>query len=63
MAEPNKTPVGPAPVKLRSREELEKARKSEIIRAMRDASEAKQVIPAEWVSELAQLVDVDIRRR
>jgi hypothetical protein len=39
------------------------SRKAEIVRAMRDASEADQVIPLEWVQELAELVDVDLRKR
>lgn len=50
-------------VKLRSREDVQKARKAEIVRALRDASEAKAAVPVEWVEELAELVDVDIRRR
>jgi TusA-related sulfurtransferase len=51
------------PVTLRPREAIMNARKGEIVRAMRDASEAKQPIPVEWVEELAELVSVDIRRR
>lgn len=58
-----KTPGGKAPVTLRSREDLEKSRKAEIIRAMRDASESNQLIPVEWIHELAGLVAVDIRKR
>lgn len=50
-------------VKLRPREDVMKSRKGEIIRAMRDAAEAGQVADPEWVSELADLVDVDIRKR
>lgn len=50
-------------VSLRSREQVQQARKAEIVRAMRDAAEANQVIPTAWVEELAELVGVDIRRR
>lgn len=50
-------------VTLRPREALLNARKAEIVRAMRDASEATQIVPVEWVQELAELVDVDLRRR
>lgn len=65
-------PIPPAPprpqtekpvVTLRPREALLNSRKAEIIRTMRDASEANQVVPIEWVNELAELVGVDLRRR
>lgn len=60
MSEANE--IKPA-IKLRSREDVEKARKAEIVRALRDAAEAKQPVALEWITELAQLVDVDIRKR
>lgn len=50
-------------VKLRPKEAVMNARKGEIIRAMRDAAEAGQVADPAWVTELAELVDVDIRKR
>ena len=50
-------------VTLRPRESVMQARKGEIIRALRDAAEAKQPIELEWVEELSQLVNVDIRKR
>lgn len=50
-------------VTLRPREAVMAARKAEIIRAMRDASEQSQPVPLDWVQELAGLVDVDLRRR
>jgi hydrogenase maturation factor len=50
-------------VTLRPKEQVQKARTGEIIRAMRDAAEGGQVADPEWVSELAELVDVDIRKR
>lgn len=53
----------PEKVTLRPRETVMTARKGEIVRAMRDASEANQVAPIEWVEELAELVGVDLRRR
>lgn len=56
--------VAPKPeVKIRSREQVDSARKAEIIRAMRDAAEIKQPVELAWVEELAQLIGVDIRRR
>ena len=61
MNEPKSAP--PTTVKLRSKDEVEKARKAEIVRALRDAAEAQQAVPPEWITELAQLVDVDIRKR
>jgi hypothetical protein len=50
-------------VTLRPREAVMNSRKAEIVRAMRDAAEAKQLIELTWVEELAELVGVDIRRR
>jgi hypothetical protein len=64
---PPPPPPRPQPKKtsitLRPREAVMNSRKAEIVRAMRDASEADQVIPLEWVQELAELVDVDLRKR
>jgi hypothetical protein len=58
------TETSPKPaVTLRSREQVQNARKGEIVRAMRDAAEAKQPVELAWVEELAELVGVDIRRR
>lgn len=56
MSEENK-------VKLRSKEQVQKARTGEIIRAMRDAAEQSQPADLLWIEELAELVDVDIRKR
>jgi hypothetical protein len=56
-------PAQPTTVKLRSKKDVEKARKAEIVRALRDAAEAQEAVPTEWIQELAQLVDVDIRKR
>lgn len=50
-------------VTLRSQEAVKNQRKGEIIRAMRDASELGQVAELAWVTELAELVGVDIRKR
>jgi transcriptional regulator GlxA family with amidase domain len=50
-------------ITLRSKEQVQKARTGEIIRAMRDAAELKQPVDAAWVEELAELVGVDIRKR
>lgn len=48
---------------VRPREALFAGRKAEIIRGLRDTSEAGMVPPMEWVVELAELCEVDIRRR
>ena len=50
-------------VKLRPKDAVMQQRKGEIIRAMRDAAEIGQPADPEWVQELAELVDVDIRKR
>lgn len=50
-------------VTLRPRETVMKSRQAEIIRAMRDASENRQVADLLWVEELAELIGVDIRKR
>lgn len=50
-------------VTLRPKEAVMNARKAEIIRALRDAAEAEVAVPGEWIAELAELVDVDLRRR
>jgi hypothetical protein len=50
-------------VTLRSKEQVQKARTGEIIRAIRDASEQRQPIDLLWVEELAELIGVDIRKR
>jgi hypothetical protein len=59
MAEQPKTQK----VTLRPREAVENSRKGEILRAMRDAAEAGQPADSAWVTELAGLVGVDIRKR
>jgi hypothetical protein len=50
-------------VTLRPKEAVMNSRKAEIVRAMRDASEAGQVADLAWVEELAGLVNVDLRKR
>lgn len=50
-------------VTLRPREAILNQRKAEIIRAMRDAADIGQPVELAWVQELAELVDVDIRKR
>ena len=61
VSEPNESNK-PA-VTLRPREAVMNARKAEIIRALRDAAEKEVPVPLEWITELAELVDVDIRKR
>jgi hypothetical protein len=48
---------------LRARAVWLESRKGEIVRAMRDASTAGQMIPIEWVTELAGLIGIDLRKR
>jgi hypothetical protein len=50
-------------VTLRPKEAVMNSRKAEIIRTMRDAAEAGQVAETAWITELAELVDVDLRKR
>jgi 3-dehydroquinate dehydratase len=50
-------------VTLRPKEAVMNSRKAEIIRTLRDASEAGQVAELDWITELAELVDVDLRKR
>lgn len=54
---------GKPSVSLRPREAVMNSRKAEIVRALRDAAEAKQLVELAWVEELAELVAVDLRRR
>jgi 3-dehydroquinate dehydratase len=50
-------------VTLRPKEAVMNSRKTEIIRTLRDAAEAGQVAEIEWITELAELAEVDLRKR
>ncbi|CAN5460184.1 hypothetical protein BH20VER3_BH20VER3_00700 [soil metagenome] len=63
MSEKASTLTNEQKVTLRSREAVNHARVGEIVRVMRTAAEIGQPVESEWVTELAELIGVDLRRR
>lgn len=51
------------PMALKPRGAWIEARKIEILQAIRRYSDRGMAVPVDWIDELAELLDVDLRRR